>query len=84
MTRDEVLAAISAAFDDAETWAVVGNWVVTIETKPKREIALMGRFVEQNILGGAMSPLELTVHLRSIAPADWAIRGDGVHQLILN
>ncbi|TAK99357.1 MAG: hypothetical protein EPO09_01260 [Aquabacterium sp.] len=84
MTKDEALAAISAAFGGAEAWAVVGNWVVFVETKPKREVALMGRFVETNILGDAMTPSDLTRHIQSIALESWAVRSDGVHQLILN
>lgn len=83
MTRDEALGAISAAFDYAETWATVGTWVVHVETNPKREIALMGRFVETNILQSGMTPEALTKHIASIGPSGWAVRTDGVNQLIL-
>lgn len=44
----------------------------------------MGRFVETNILGDAMTPSDLTRHIQSIALESWAVRSDGVHQLILN
>lgn len=83
MTRDDALGAISAAFGDAKTWATVGTWVVHVETDPKREIALMERFVETNILRGAMTPEALTKHIGSIGASGWAVRADGVHQLIL-
>lgn len=83
MTRDEALKAISAAFGDVETWAAAGYWVVHVETQPKREITLMRRFVDMNILGGAMKPEALTKHIVSIGDGGWAVGADGVRQLVL-
>lgn len=83
MTRDECLAAVSAAFNGAETWAVVSNWCIQVETQPKRELVLTQRFVESSVADGGMTQEMLTQHIVNMPPSAWATNTDGSKLLVL-
>lgn len=71
MTRDECLAAISAAFGHVFTEANVGSWDVRVSTSPQREVILTPAFVATNIHGGGITPEELTAQIQSTPSARW-------------
>ena len=83
MTRDECLIAVSNAFDGALAEARVGFWNVRVSTKPAREVIITSRFLEENVLGGRMTPAELTGYIKAIPDTRWATQPDGLMMLPL-
>jgi hypothetical protein len=83
MTRDECLRAVSAAFKDVYTWAVVSSWHIKVETKPPRELVLSQRFVETAVLGCGMTPAMLTQHIVDLPESEWATNADGSKLIVL-
>lgn len=83
MTKDECLMAVSDAFDGARAEAVVGFWNVRVSTTPAREVIFTSRFLNENVLGGRMTPAELTDYIKAIPDTRWATQPDGLMMLPL-
>lgn len=83
MTKDECLSAVSAAFNGAETWAVVSSWCIHVETAPKRELVLTQRFVENSLADDGMTTTMLTQHITDLPENAWETNADGSKLLIL-
>lgn len=83
MTRDECLIAVSNAFDGTRAEAVVGFWNVRVSTMPPREVIFTPRFLNENVLGGRMTPAELTSYIKAIPDSRWAMQPDGLMMLPL-
>lgn len=83
MKRDECLLAVSAAFGDVRTEAVSGYWNFHISTTPARELVLTESFLQRNVLGPGMTPVELTTHIKSIPETRWSEQPDGTKILAL-
>lgn len=83
MTRDECLIAVSNAFEGARAEASVGFWNVRVSTTPAREVIITSRFLDENVLGGRMTPAELTDYIKAIPDTRWATQPDGLMMLPL-
>ncbi|HDR9510434.1 hypothetical protein C5615_29825 [Burkholderia cepacia] len=82
MTRDEINVAVNKTFG-VEVWAFVGSRTINIETKPKRQLVLGDELVEQ-LLTGAISPLEFDAMLTNARGAVWTQNKDGSLIFLLN
>ena len=78
MNRDECFIAISNAFDGAHAGASFGFWNVSVSTTPPREVVITSRFLEENVLGGRMTPVELTAYIKAIPDTKWATQPNGL------
>jgi len=78
MTRDECLIAVSNAFDGTRAEAVIGFWNVRLSTTPGREVIFTPHFLNENVLGGRMTPEELTSYIKAIPDTRWATQPDGL------
>jgi hypothetical protein len=65
-TRDDVLCAVSAAFDGAKVVAVSGSWSLHVETVPPREINVTERWLADYVEEQRLSRAELEQHFRRV------------------
>lgn len=83
MTKSECLVAISNAFNGVRADAVDGFWNVYLSTTPAREVIITASFLEENVIGGRMTPEELTSYIKAIPDTRWATQSDGMMMLPL-